>query len=128
MCGPFADETAACAWRPTRFTPWRIPSKANDGGWDYRSGASRPGIAGAGLGPLTPTGSGPELDGLGVWVSARPLSLPEARVQDVTQPVPDQVHPEHGGHDAEPREGRDPPGFPQVVAALGEHPAPFRLR
>src|SRR5678816_2929943 len=52
----------------------------------------------------------------------------QPRIQDVTQPVAEQVHAEHREHDAEPREGRDPPRLAQVVAALAQHAAPLRLR
>src|SRR5215510_10731795 len=52
---------------------------------------------------------------------------PEPRIEDVAQAVAEQVHAEHGQHDAEPREGGDPPRLPEVVTPLAQHAAPLGL-
>src|SRR5882672_4264229 len=51
----------------------------------------------------------------------------EPRIQDVAQPVADQVHGQHGEQDAEARERRDPPRLAEVVASFAQHAAPLRL-
>src|SRR5882724_3995919 len=48
----------------------------------------------------------------------------ELRVQHVAQPVAHQVDAERGDRERGPREGREPPGHVEVVAALREHAAP----
>src|SRR5215475_13435083 len=53
---------------------------------------------------------------------------PEPRIEDVPQAVAEQVHAEHGQHDAEPWESRDPPRLPKVVTPLAQHAAPLGLR
>src|SRR5499427_1951374 len=59
--------------------------------------------------------------------SENPFLGPEPRIEDVAQAVAEQVHAEHGQHDAEPGEGGDPPRLPQVVAPLTQHAAPLGL-
>src|SRR6185295_12328541 len=50
----------------------------------------------------------------------------QPRVEGVPQPVPEEVHREHGQHDREAGEGGEPPRGRDVVAAVREHPAPRR--
>src|SRR5712664_2999013 len=49
---------------------------------------------------------------------------PQPRVEQVAQPVPEEVDPELREQDREPREDGDPTGHRQVIAALGQHPTP----
>src|SRR5262249_49954689 len=52
----------------------------------------------------------------------------EARVERVAQPVAEEVDRQDREHDGQPREGRDPPGDSQVVAALGQVAPPLGER
>src|SRR5213594_2579877 len=48
-------------------------------------------------------------------------SLPQSRVEQVAQPVAEQVGAEHDERDRDPGHGREPPGVGEIVASLGEH-------
>src|SRR5262249_45597454 len=48
----------------------------------------------------------------------------EAGIERVAEAVPEQVDGEDGDGDDQPREGREPPGGAQEVAAVAEHGAP----
>src|SRR5512143_1925880 len=49
---------------------------------------------------------------------------PHARVEDVAQPVPQQVEAQDGHPDGNPRQQRDPGGLADVVAAVGNDVPP----
>src|SRR5262249_59689188 len=59
--------------------------------------------------------------------SEDPFLGPEPRIEDVPQAVAEEVHAEHGQHDAEAGEGGDPPRLSQVVSPLAQHAAPLGL-
>src|SRR5919106_2372437 len=54
--------------------------------------------------------------------------VPELGIEVITQPVAQQVQREHGQHDGETREHRDPPGGDDQLAPVGDHEPPRRQR
>src|SRR2546428_666190 len=54
------------------------------------------------------------------------LAHAQARVEGAAQRVAEEVGAQHGDHDGQAGERRDPPGAADVVAALADHPAPAR--
>ena len=59
--------------------------------------------------------------------AGRTLKL-QPGIQHVPQPVPQQIDPQDGQHDAEPRERRQPPRRGQVGPPVGQHASPRRRR
>ena len=56
--------------------------------------------------------------------SSRP---PQPRIDQIAQPVTEKTEAEHDDKDREAREGRVPPAFRQVLAALGDGEAPVGI-
>src|SRR5262245_50162993 len=63
-----------------------------------------------------------------LWVLFCIIASLLARIEDVAQPVADQVEAEADDENGDAGEGRDPPLVQQMLAAAGDHGAPFRLR
>src|SRR6266403_4610834 len=56
----------------------------------------------------------------------RRLLAPQARIEEIAQGVAHDVEGEHGQHDRQPGEGRDPRAALDVLPALAEDVAPAR--
>src|SRR5690606_35327882 len=54
--------------------------------------------------------------------------IAHARIEDIPQPIPEQVQREDNEHDGNARECRDPPGITNKAPRTTEHRPPFRRR